>query len=65
MTKAEVLEFLSKKQWGPSDQQQLVKVWNELKGDTMGPIGINAVRSPCRLKQVRTSLLQFANAEMV
>ena len=65
MTKSEVIAFLSLKKWGPEDRKRLVDLWNDLRGDALGPIGANNVRSPCRLKQVRTSLLQFANAEMV
>lgn len=64
MTKSEVLEFLALKNWGPADQQRLIQVWNELRGDALGKIGLNHVRTPCRIKQIRSSLMQFANTEM-
>lgn len=65
MTKSEVLEFLEKKRWTTSDQKELIDVWNELRGDALGKIGPNAVRTGCRLRQVRGALIKFANAEMV
>ena len=65
MTKSEVLEFLERRSWGHADRERLVELWNDLRGDKLGKIGMNNVRSNCRLKNVRSALLQFANTEMV
>lgn len=55
----EILTFLSANQWPPQRQDELVNLWNELKGDNVGLITRSHVRTPCRLKDVINSLRGF------
>lgn len=64
MTKAEALEFLGRRKWAQADQKKLVDLHNELRGDTVGKITTMAVRTPCRLRQVRGALIKFVENEM-
>lgn len=57
------LEFLKSNTWTPAKQQELVSLWNELRGKELGLITMSHVRTPCRLKQVRDSLVRFVKSE--
>jgi hypothetical protein len=64
MDKAELITFLKLKTWNPENQDRLVAVWNELRGESLGKVTRSAVRTPCRIRQMCGSLLKFAENEM-
>ena len=64
MDKSDILVFLETKQWDQTAQKTIVDLWNDLRGDALGKITTSAVRTPCRLRQVRNSLRKFVQNEM-
>jgi len=62
MTADELTEFLNRKSWTEADRRILIQEWNERRDDTK-PIGMNSVRTPCRLKQVVGSFKVFLSQE--
>jgi hypothetical protein len=60
MTDDELREWISKATWSNADRQKLVDEWNERRSD-LGRIGMNQVRSSCRLKNVIGSMTAFLN----
>lgn len=60
MTDPELREFLSMNSWSIEDRQKLVEEWNERRSD-LGQIGLNNVRTSCRLRNIVSSFMNFLN----
>jgi len=65
MTDGELLELLMLKQWTEADKKRLVDEWNLRRGDSVGRIGMIQVRTSCRLRQIRDSMLAFMRKNVV
>jgi len=58
MTTEELKNLLESKQWSQDMRQQLVSEWNKRRDDVL-EIGINHVRTPCRLRQIVSAFKLF------
>jgi hypothetical protein len=58
MTDQELKDLLNLKIWGSEERQNLINEWNKRRTDVPN-IGINSVRTPCRIRQVVSSFKLF------
>ncbi len=63
MTDDELHILLSQPVWTIDDRMKLVELWNERRGDSIGKIGLNNVRTSCRLKSIVGAFRHFLESD--
>ncbi len=65
MTDEELAEFLKNSRWTDEMRRTLIEEWNARRGKQLARIGMNNVRTPCRLREILGSFKAFLETNKV